>query len=621
MTTYTEDISTATILVNEKKFEKAISHFEIALEKAEFDEQQIDISNSIGRLYFNLNEFEKAAESFKKSLGFHKNLSKEKAKALQVNKATILNNLGALFLKKDVMKSINYHKEALEVFIESNENEPEIYSLHLGNTYYSLAEAFYLKKDFFMAKKQFKEAVKTYEAIKDNPKITDVLKANAFYNLGNIYTDENNVHDARTNYLKALKIFTALTEENPKGYRAMVAATLNNLGVTAKSMYIYSDAIKYYKKALENYEYLIDQNRNNFLPFYAATLNSLGIIYTEQHEVKDDYDSGGLSGFSGFGALSADNMVDEEKVLLEKRQKEMAVEYYKKAAEVYNELSENEPEVFTHYLATVLHNLGVLHDDKKDFESATTYYNQALDIRKFLAEKHPESFNLDVCVTLLNMVTMFQNLIEIHVDISYKNKALELLKEIETRISNYSDELPVVLSMKSDTQYFNQYFNQVDDQYLEVLNAMSNADGFSEKIKATIIPSEKLKFQKQILNLLYGLFFKYPKNERLQAELLNAYIEYSWLALRSNEIALAEKSIENGFKIKKDSLSLKANKAHLLLIKNDITSAKEIYLSLKDLANNENEGFNKILLTDLTVLKKDGILKLNDETLNEILNS
>ncbi len=608
MTTFSEDLSKATILVNENKYEDAISHFETALKKAEFDEQQIDISNSIGRLYFNLNEFEKAAESFEKSLNFHNNLPKEKAEKLQANKATILNNLGAIFLKQEAKKSINYHKKALEIFIQSHKDEPEIYSLHLGNTHYSLAEAFYMKKDFFMTKKHFKEAVKIYESLKDNPKTTDVLKANAFYNLGNIYTEENNVHDARTNYLNALKLFTALTEENPKAYRAMVAATLNNLGVTAKSMYIYSDAIKYYEKTLEHYEALIKQNRNYFLPFYAATLNSLAIIYTEQHEVKDDYDSGGLSGFSGFGTLSVDNVIDDKKEQLEKIQKEKAVEYYSKAAEVYNELSEKEPEIFTHYLATVLHNLGVLHDDKKDFEKATSYYEQALEIRKLLAEKHPEAFNLDVCVTLLNMVTLFQNLIEIKVDISYRNKALEFLEEIETRISDYSDDRPVVLSMKSDTQYFTQYFNQVDDEYLEVLAAMGKADGFSEEIKSTIVPFEKLKFQKQILNLLYGLYLKYPENKRLKAELLNTYIDYSWLALRSNELAIAEKAIQNGFKIDKDSLSLKANQAHLFLIKKDAQKAKEIYNSLKEMKSDDNESFKKVLEADLTVLKNDGVL-------------
>lgn len=619
MTTYTEDITIANALLNENKLAEAILIFEKAMNKAEFEEQQIDLANSIGRLYLNTNQLDKAEEYFEKSLKFHNNLSEEKTAKLSVNKATVLNNLGAIFVNKDIKKTIKHHKEALEIFLVAYETEPETYSIHLGNTHYSLAEGYYKKEDFFLAKKHFKEAVKIYEAIKEN-NTTDVLKGNAFYNLGNIYTDENNVYDARTNYLKAFKLFSVLTEENPRAYRPILAATLNNLGVTAKSMYVYSDAIKYYEKALEQYELLLDLSKEYFLPFYAATLNSLGVIYTEQHEVKDEYDSGGLSGFSGFGALSADNVIDDTKLQLEKERKEKALKHYKKAAEVYNELSEKEPETYTHYLATVLHNLGVLHDDKKDYENAKTYYEQALDIRKFLAEKQPEAFNLDVCATLLNMVTMFQNLLESTGEMEYKNKALITLKEIETRLNGYSDDLPVVLSMKSDTQYFTQYFNKINNEYLEVLNAFTKADVFSEEIKSTISPSEKLKYQKDILNLLYSLYLKYPKNEQLQSELLTVYIDYSWLALRNKDVAIAEKAIENGFKLNEDSLSLKANKAHLLLLKNDLEAAKKIYLSLKDISKNEQENFNKMLETDLTVLKKDGVLNLNDDFLKEILD-
>ncbi len=620
MTTYTEDISTANGLLNENKLEEAILIFEKAIKKAEFEEQQIDLANSIGRLYLNTNQLDKAEEYFEKSLAFHNNLSEEKAEKLRVNKATILNNLGAIFMNKDLKKTIKYHKEALENFLVASEAEPETYSIHLGNTHYSLAEGYYKKEGFFLAKKHFKEAVKIYESIKDNNKTTAVLKGNAFYNLGNIYTDENNVYDARTNYLKAFKLFSVLTEENPKAYKPILAATLNNLGVTAKSMYVYSDAIKYYEKALEHYEQLVVVNKNYFLPFYAATLNSLGVIYTEQHEVKDEYDSGGLSGFSGFGALSADNAIDDEKTQQELKRKEQALTYYNKAAEVYNELSEKEPETYTHYLATVLHNLGVLHDDKKDYENAKTYYKQALDIRKFLADKQPEAFNLDVCATLLNMVTLFQNLLESTGEMEYKTKALNTLKEIETRLNGYSDEVPVVLSMKSDTQYFTQYFNKIDQEYLEVLNAFTKVDLFSEEIKSTISPLVKLKFQKEILNLLYSLYLKYPKNEQLQTELLTVYIDYSWFALRNNDVAIAEKAIENGFKLNEDSLSLKANKAHLLLMKNDLDAAKKIYLSLKDISKNEYENFKNMLETDLAVLKKDGVLKLDDSFLKEILD-
>ncbi len=608
MTLFEELISTANVLVDHKNYSEAIPQFTSAIDETEIPEQKIDLYNTIGRLHLALQNTNEAIHSFEKALETHQNLPEDKAEKLSVNKATILNNLGLITLNSNVKLAIKHHKEALGIFTKAEEKNPKTFTLHLANTHYSYGDACYFKKDFFMAKKQYKEAITVYESIKENPS-TQPLIANAYYNLGNIYTDEDNVFDARNNYLKALKIFRLLAEEQPKAYKSLVAATFNNLAVTAKTMYKYTDAITYYENALKEYEILITRDRNTFLPFYAATLNSIGIIYTEQHEIKDDYASEGLSGFSGFGALSADNVKDEKKEKASQFQKEKAVAYYSQAVEIYNELADQEPETYTHYVATCLHNLGVLHDEKEDYKIAEEYYEKALKLRRFLAEKHPKSFNLDLCVTLLNVTTMYQNLLEKTVDITYKTKALALLKEIEERLAIYGDsEKPVLLSMKSDTQYFTQYFKGINHEYLEILENFSKADLISESIKETIVPTEKLKLQKNIVNLLYILFDKYPKNERLQAEMLNTYIQYSWLALRSNEITIAEKAIENGFKIDTHSLTLKANQAHLYLVQNKIEEAKEIYTSIKELHNDENESFKKVLETDLKVLKNDGVL-------------
>ena len=620
MTTFEDTIATANVLVGNKNYQDAIQYFNDAVDKTTILEQKIDIYNTVGRLYLTLQKPNEAIVSFEKSLEVHDNLPVAKAEKLSVNKATILNNLGIIALKINAKQAIKYHKEALEIFTDANNKNPETFTLHLANTHYSYGDACYEKKDFFMAKKQYKEAIKVYETLKENLS-TQPLIANAYYNLGNIYTEEDNVFDARNSYLKALEIFRVIAEKQPEAYKSLVAATFNNLAVTAKTMYKYTDAITYYESALKEYKTLIEQDRNTFLPFYAATLNSIGIVYTEQHEVKDDFDSYGLSGFSGFGALSADNVKDDKIEQLENFRKEKAVDYYQQAAQIYNELADQEPETYTHYVATILHNLGVLHDEKNDFNAAEKYYTEALNIRRFLAEKQPDAFNLDVCVTLLNVTTMYQNLLEQAVDITYKNRALTLLKEIEERLAVYGDsEKPVILSMKSDTQYFSQYFNSINNEYLEILDSISRADIISEKIKETIVVSEKLKLQKNIVDLLFIVFAKYPKSERLQAEMLNTYTQYSWLALRSSNLAIAEKAIENGFAINPDSLSLKANQAHLYLVKKDLEKAKGIYISIKDLYNDENESFKKVLETDLVVLKNDKVLAQDIKSIiNEVI--
>lgn len=613
MTTFEDAITTANVLIGNQNYKEAINSFKEAVIKTEIPEQKIDIYNAIGRLYLTSNDTNNdALESFKKSISIHNSLPNEKQKLLQINKATILNNLGVLTVKNDPKTAMKFHKEALELFENyANENKTINIEAHIANTHYSYADAAYGKGDYFMAKKQFKEAINSYEKL-DNNEISEPFIANAHYNLGNIYLDEDNVHDARNNYLKALKKFRELTKTYPEAYRSLVAATFNNLAVTAKTMYKYSDAITYYENALTEYEILINEDKETFTPYYAATLNSIGIIYSEQHEVKNEYDSLGLTGFSGFGTLSTDNSIGniEDKKNIDKLRKEKALEYYLKAINVYGELTLNEPELYSHYLATTNHNIGVLYDTMNEYKKAEESFEKALIIRRELANQHPKEFNLDVCVTLFNIVTMYQNLLEQTVNIDFKEASLKILDEIEKRMSIYTDDKQAIIeSMRSDLIYFKDYFNTINNEYLDVFDAIVKENAVIEKINETPIPVEKLNMQKHVINLYYMLAQKYPNNPRLKEVLLNAYIKYSWFALRSNNTGIAEKAIITGYKIDKESLYLKSNEAVLQLLKNDKEKFNLIYNEIKDKENEDKISFKEVIQTDLKVLERDGVLK------------
>ncbi len=609
MTELENNITAANILVEEKKYNQAIELYIESLNYTDFEEQKLDILNTIGRLYLGLQDNEKAILYFEKSIEIHNQLNAEKAAKLIVNKATILNNLGILSVKHTPKKAMKFHKEALAIFEEITQNKPE-YNVHLANTHYSYADAAYAKGDYYMAKKQYKDAIKQYTEIGESD-ATFPFIANAYYNLGNVYADENAVYDAKSNYLKGLKIFRKLAENNPKSYKSLVAATFNNLAVVAKTMYQYSDAITYYENSLKEYEFLIQEDKNTFLPFYAATINSIGIIYSEQHEVKDDYDSFGLTGFSGLGTLSTDNSIDnkEKKNQLEKYRKDKALGYYLKAIDIYTELATHQPELYTHYLATAHHNLGVLYDTMSDFKKAEESFEKALNIRRDLAKQQPEAFNLDVCVTLFNVVTMYQTLLEQTVEMGFKDQSLKILEEIETRLVYYKeDERPIVQSMFSDLKYFKDYFSVINNEYLDVFDAIVKENAVIEKINETSAPAEKLLMQKHVINLYYSLYEKYPKNPRLKEVLLNAYVKHSWFALRSNELSLAEFSIKSGLKLDKDNLNLKANEALLFLIRKNESKFKEIYDQLIVMDNEENKSYSKVFREDIEVLNRDGVL-------------
>jgi tetratricopeptide (TPR) repeat protein len=114
-----------------------------------------------------------------------------------------------------------------------------------------------------------------------------------------------------------------------------------------------------------------------------------------------------------------------------------------------------------HYKATCLHNLAVIHDEKQDYEHALEFYMQAMEIRKDLANKEAQSFTLDLCVTLLNIVTLYHSQMERDQDLKLQDAAIEIIEDVERRLIYVSDEMPVVKSMKSDVEYFKEFFTEI----------------------------------------------------------------------------------------------------------------------------------------------------------------
>ena len=597
---YTDVIQTANILLGDGKLLSAIEYYQKALPLAEYIEQKIDIHNVIARSSLNLNRVNEAIANFEQSIQLHDELPEDHAILLKENKAAVLNNLGVLSLDKDVKKAILLHQQALDIFKTSEEEDGKNYRMHLGNTYLSLGDAFYKKNDLYQAKKHYKKAIDVYVTLENDRILLDSLSANVYYNLGNIANEEHDLPAAKEYLTKALFLYQNLVAQQPETFRSLLAATHNNLAVVSKTAEKYGETIMYYQSAIEQYEILITEKREIYLPYYAATLNNLGIVFTQKHEVRDAFGLVDSSGYTGFGTLSVNNFQDEKKDLEIKKDKENATKYYLKALDVYSELAEKEPENYTHYIATTLHNVGVLMDEMEDYEKAENYYKKALHLRKELAQQYPEAFNADVCVTMLNMVTMNQSLMEKESDLKYKKVSLQLLKEIEERLQSIPEkDRAVIQSMQSDMAYYTAYFDKVDDAYLSVLSALGKVYEWMEEITSVIDPNQKIAFQKQINELLESLIEKHPDNERLQEELLAAYTDYAWLALRVNQLKTAHENIQKGFKLNTNAPALRINMAHYHLLNGDPEKARKMYA---EIIQAFGENTKKVIDEDLVIL-------------------
>ncbi|WP_222983843.1 tetratricopeptide repeat protein [Flagellimonas meishanensis] len=576
---FQEQIENANVLLQENQLEKSIESYLEALRLASSPQQKVHLHSVLGRLYQKTKNPKGALSQFKSAL----EQAAQFAEAMDsADRASILNNMAAIYAEMDHRKAIDHYKEAIHLYQGLVGNGNKGFLPHLANTLFAKAEAHNKKNDFYFAKKNYKEAITVYESLSNIA--YERLRASAHHQLGNIYTEEFNLFDAKVHYGKALTLFNNLIGAGEDALKPYLAAALNNLGVTFKSMGEPEKALEQYNKALDVYHGLSDKSPEIFEPYVAATFNSLGILYAE------------VGNF------------------------ERAVEHIQQAVVIYNGLADIKPREYTHYLATGLHNLGLFHFELKEYELAGDYLSQALEIRKKLAMEQPKNFDADFCATALNLVELYQTEMERKLDFDYKEKALALLNDVQVRLERYDAESSVIKNMKSDCGHYLDYFEGIDTEQVTVNVIMKRVNDLYEEIDGTILPAEKLVFQQEITALLNTNSEHFPNSTRLRNELVNAHTNQSWLYLRLKEFNKAERTVLEVPKQERQSLALQCNLAHGYLLQDQMDQALEIYCGLKEQTNAVNEKFMDIVLKDFEILQRDGIDHKGFEVVKKLLS-
>ncbi|MCJ7468273.1 MAG: tetratricopeptide repeat protein [Maribacter sp.] len=576
---YKEYLVTANFFLEENELDKAIESFELALAIAPDIDQKIDLLNVLGKLFQKTKKPVRAISMFERSITLYDQFSDPNSLS---NKASLYNNLGAIYLESDLKIAISNYKNALNLYSDLVESGKAELKPHLGNTNFALAEAYYEKGDFYFSKKYFKEAIKLYDQL---PKVAlEELKASAYYNLGNMYTEEFNLHDAKVNYLKALSIYKALSEKDLKTYQPFLAAVYNNLGVTFKSMDEYSKSLEYYQLSLQNYEHLAKVTSPRFYPYLAATYNSLAIAHAEHRDFKK------------------------------------AIEYTSNTSNIYGTLANDAPEEYDHYLATSLHNQGLFYLEIKDLTTAEYNFKEALALRKMLAQKEPRSFDADVCATALNLIELYQIQLESTLDLSLKAQCLEMLSDVKERLNKFKVKSPVLTTMETECGYYTTYFNQITGEALQVKKVFKEVDQLTEEINSTIIVTEKIDFQQTIVNQLEELHLQFLDNDKIKNELAYGYNNLSWLFLRLKQFSEAENIIVKAQLLEQPILPLKANLAHSYLLQDNYLRAKNLYKEFINETNAQNEPYSITILKDLNILQADGIDHKDFDKIRILLN-
>ncbi|GEM_PF-4791827 len=555
---------------------------------------------------------EKSVDYYKKLAGLYESLKDDSQHF--TNLVRVLEKLAELHDDEEHFKTGLKYYDKLIKLIESNEDLDKQIKEEMIVKIGMKAAVVSEENNYIYGAKKYYKKITDSARFSANPEVKRI-QIQAHYQLGNIFIEESKMFDAIRNFKKVIKI---KDEYNIPLNPGFLAATYNNLAISSKIEFYFTDAVKYFKESLKYYLQLAKENPEEYLPFVGLTYNNLGNTYVEKFDVRDEIDTFGVSSFSGFGILSAQRTEGPQK-MLQVLDKEEGVTFYKKALDVFQKLYEKHPEQYEHYLGTVKHNLGIIHDELERYDEAIKWYEEALKIRERLAKKSPEIFTPDKLVTLLNLVTLYQNLFEQSGNTELLNKAKKYFEQAEKEVMNLDDSLPVFQTMKSETAYFKDYFNKVNEEYINVVKYKNKKNSSKEVINETLDVNKKILHQCEIIGLLEDLHHKYPENEFIKNELSVEYTNIFWFYLRLGKMDEAGKIKEKYFNMTENiSKEMLINLAHMKYMEGKIEEAEKDYIDIIKKDNiTKNETIN-LIKNDLQLLHLEGLIEKPFEIVSKL---
>lgn len=338
------------ILYKQKKFEQSEDYLIKSIQALENTKtqdtnlymQNMSLSlNTLGNLYFDLDEFEKAEKALKDAVGIREELSKKDSTTL-IDYATVLTNLGDLYTTTNQNdKAIIYLSKAIEIEKELVKHNYQLYAHKLGNSLNTLGVAYFNKEDYEKAKINYISADSILESLFAlNPNFYGEKYIVSLNNLGYLYKIIKDNQKAEEYYIKAINICNERAKDNPELYNYYSASIMNNMATNYRAQNLYDKAIDYNNRALKirtdlllfSKKYIAEVAQSNF---------NLGRVY-----------------FS---------MKDYEK----------AEPYYIKSKDIFYELCKTKAAAYKPIYALTVFNLGILYAEKKDKKEAKKHYKKA----------------------------------------------------------------------------------------------------------------------------------------------------------------------------------------------------------------------------------------------------
>ena len=337
-------------------------------------------------------------------------------------KARLWNLLGLICSKmtdKSARKKAGrYYEDALELFEELAEKEPEKYDGDVAVIFNNLGVFYDKTKRRKEAEACYLQALEIYKRLAaSRPSDYEPGLAMIYNNLGLFYDDEAiRRKEAEACYQEALKHYKRLAASRPSDYEHGLAVTYNNLGFFySKDSERRKDAEECYLQALEIRKRLAAAQPSVYEPDLADIYNNLGLFYDDEAIRRKDAEECYLKALEIRKRLAAlqPTVYEPDLAMIynnlgnfysdEAERRKDAEACYLQALEIYKRLASAQPSVYEPNLAGTYNNLGVFYDKTKRRKDAEAYYLQALEIRKRLAAVQPSVYEPDLAMIYNNL--------------------------------------------------------------------------------------------------------------------------------------------------------------------------------------------------------------------------
>ncbi|MEM0160267.1 MAG: tetratricopeptide repeat protein [Thermoplasmata archaeon] len=296
----------------------------------------------------------------------------------------------------------------------------------------------------------YNNLVEYYKSISKKDQNIRAKLADSLKNLGNSFSEKNELDQAIQKYTESLDIYRNLVTIYPS-FENELAMVLNDLGIVLDLKGDLTNSIKAFDEALAIKEKLSKTDIKNKVDL-AIILNNLGLAYYSKNAFQ------------------------------------ISIKIYDLALDIYRSI-ENEYNNYEEDIAMLLDNLGLAQRDYGLIEESVQTFNKALEIYKKL-DREDSRYESDVAEVLKNMGVSLERKKEPESAIRNLEKALHIYEKLVRIDSRYEQDLAETLA------YLGETYASIDEQDeairffnsgLNIYRALEKKDARFEQYSCKII--------------------------------------------------------------------------------------------------------------------------------------